>query len=57
MNFLSGKKTYIIGALIVLLGFLEGASVIPQEATGQIIIILLGLMGITLRQGIAKAEK
>jgi len=57
MNFLPGKKTYIVGGLIVLFGLLEGASIIPNEAANQIIMILLGLMGITLRAGIAKAEK
>ena len=57
MNYFSGRKTYIVGALIVLFGLLEGASIIPNEVANQIIVILLGLMGITLRQGVAKAEK
>ena len=54
MKFLSGKKTYILGVLIAVIGILAGSSTISMEAAEQIIIILLGLMGITLRQAVSK---
>ena len=53
---LSGKKTYILGGLIALVGILAGSSTINMDAAEQIIIILLGLMGITTRQSVAKLE-
>lgn len=44
LTFLSGKKTYIIGALMIALGLLQG----DQQ------MVLSGLGFITLRAGIAK---
>lgn len=44
INFLSGKKSYIVGCLTVILGFLNGD--MQMVATG------FGIM--TLRAGIAK---
>ena len=54
MKFWSGKKTYILGVLIAVIGILAGSSTISMEAAEQIITILLGLMGITLRQAVSK---
>lgn len=54
---LTGRKSYIVGSLIVLFGLLGASSTIPQDAAEQIVLILLGILGITLRLGIAKAEK
>ena len=44
IQFLSGKKTYIVGALTIILGLL----------TGDNAMVLQGLSVITLRAGIAK---
>lgn len=46
-DFLCGKKTYIIGLLMIILGYL-------QENTPM---IMEGLAIITLRMGISKLEK
>ena len=44
LNFLKGKKTYIVGALMVALGLLNGDNT----------IVLEGLAFITMRAGIEK---
>jgi hypothetical protein len=50
---LSGKKSYIIGAIIFTLGGLQALGVpIPVE----VYTMLGGLLGVTLRQGISKVE-
>lgn len=45
-SFLSGKKTYIIGLLMIVLGYLQNNTQLILEGFGLI----------TLRAGIAKAE-
>ena len=57
MSFLSGKKTYIVAVLVAIFGILGASSTIPQEAAEQVIFILLGIMGFTVRQAISKLEK
>lgn len=47
LNFLSGKKTYIVGALTIILGLLNGDNA----------LVLQGLSVITLRSGIAKISQ
>lgn len=44
ITFLSGKKTYIIGTLMIILGLLQG----NQD------MIMQGIAAITIRVGIAK---
>lgn len=46
INFLKGKKTYIIGALMITLGILQNESQ----------MILEGISFITLRAGVSKLE-
>ena len=45
MEFLKGKKTYIVGALMIALGILQKDNQ----------MVLEGIMAITLRAGIAKS--
>ena len=45
-NFFSGKKTYIVGALMIALGLLQGDNQ----------MVLTGLGFITVRQGISKIK-
>ena len=47
IDFLSGKKTYIVGILTIILGLLNGDT--------QMVMTGLGL--ITLRAGVAKAQQ
>ena len=52
-NFLSGKKTYLVGAVIFILGGLQALGVnVPSE----VYAILGSLMGVSLRAGISKVE-
>ena len=44
INFFSGKKTYIVGALTVILGFLNN----------DMQMVTTGLLALTMRAGIAK---
>lgn len=46
-EFLKGKKTYIVGSLMIILGLLQGNNE----------LILQGLGLLTLRAGIAKTEQ
>lgn len=49
---LKGYKTYIIGALIFIVGGLMAVHIIPKDLGELIIIFLGGLGGIALRAGI-----
>ena len=52
LEFLKGKKTYIIGGAVVVLGFLQGFDVFTvPEAVWP---ILGGLFGLSLRAGVNK---
>ena len=49
-----GKKTYILGVMIVAVSVIMGMGYIDKEIGGSIVAALLGGMGITLRSGIKK---
>jgi hypothetical protein len=52
-NLLSGKKTYLVSAVIFLVGGLQALGI---EIPTELYAILGSLLGVTLRSGIAKAE-
>lgn len=51
--FLEGKKSYIVSALIFVLGGLQALGV---EVPSEVYAILGGLLGVSLRAGISKVE-
>lgn len=53
LNLLSGRKTYIIGAILI--AYLFGANMQWWPADGEIIGLLATMGGLALRAGIAKA--
>ena len=56
LNYLQGKKTYIVGLAIAVVVALNHLAVIDAQ-TGNIILGLLGAGGlITLRAAVAKSE-
>ena len=55
MNFLTGYKTYIFGAVIVILSIAYGYKVIDQQTFITLVGIFAGLGGITMRQSIGRA--
>jgi hypothetical protein len=52
-DFLYGKKTYLVSAVIFILGGLQALGV---EVPTELYAILGSLLGVTLRAGIAKVE-
>ena len=54
-EFLSGNKTYVIAALIILTAVLKRCGVLDTDTMNTIITVLLGSGLITLRMG-AKAD-
>ena len=51
VNFLSGKKSYIVSVVIFVLGGLQAVGVpVPNE----VYVVLGGLLGVSLRQAIKK---
>lgn len=54
-DWLKGKKTYILGALLVV--YVVSASLGGWEPDDTIVYGLVGAMGITLRSGVKKAER
>ena len=55
INLLKGKKTYIIGGITLILGFLQGFGffTVPDS----VYAILLAMTGISLRAGVSKIAK
>ena len=56
MNFLSGYKTYIVGAAGIataIAGYATGQDTLPQ----MIQLIITSLLGMTIRSGIATSAK
>jgi len=51
---LNGNKTYIVMA--ALLGYLLVSALTQTEVTEEVVYSLLGLGGLTLRDGVRKAE-
>ena len=49
---LEGKKTYISGALIAIIGLLTGLGIYDIPSAEAIITVLLGIMGMSLRSAI-----
>lgn len=54
IDFLHGKKTYLVGFTIFILGGLEALGY--ADVTAQVYTLLTGLGLVTLRAGVAKAE-
>ena len=50
-TFLDGKKTYLIGATIFVLG---GLRALGYEIPNEVVEMLFAIMGITIRLGIEK---
>lgn len=57
MDFLSGKKTYAIGGLIVIAAICYALGMIENETFLKLLGILLGTGTVTMRQAVAKIEK
>ena len=51
MNFLKGKKTYLVAALMVVLSGLESQGFISKEQSVQLMTLLTGLGFAALRHG------
>lgn len=50
-NFFDGKKAYITSAVIFIVG---GLKALGYEIPDEIVVMLLGLLGASLRSGISK---
>jgi hypothetical protein len=57
MNFLEGKKTYIVGALMVIFSLCYAFGWLEGETFLKLLGILLGAGAITTRMAIAKISR
>jgi hypothetical protein len=57
MEFLSGKRTYISGVLIVIISICYALGLIDEETFLKLIGVLIGVGTITMRKAIEKLEK
>jgi len=55
-NFLEGKKTNIVGALIIVLAVLSLFDVIPKDKLNEFISLMVGLGFLAVRSGINKIK-
>jgi hypothetical protein len=52
MNWLKGKKTFLLSAIAVILAVLVAAGVITEDYSAEINLAAIGLIGAALRDGI-----
>lgn len=52
-NYLDGKKAYLVSAVIFIVG---GLKALGYEIPEEVVVMLLGALGASLRAGISKVE-